>query len=179
MQKEEDIIIDGMLRLKANLRRERKQKLFVLALGLGLTLGIAYTASYFEDGFALSFFVLFALVGLLGSLRFARDIWREWKPEQHPVFLRLHKESKHIVWVYSREPMRPLININFWPEQGLFLAFDSGETIDLRLRPQDLKPVYRALQLMLPHASFGYSSEKAQWYAANPLLLHKDEEERS
>ena len=132
-----DLLIEGMLRFKSALRRERRQKLLVLAIALGLTLGLAYMAGRMPDAAKGAFFAIPALLGLLASLWLVRDLRQHWQPEQHPIYRLLHQQGGRVVWVYTRRPLKPLLNPNFWPEIALFIGLDQGELLDLRLKPED------------------------------------------
>ncbi len=171
-----DELIDGMLALKKVLRRERRQKLLVLNLSLVGAVLCAYAAWVQDRGRSL--LIILAMVILLAALRFLRDILREWKPENSPILQRLHQTPKSIVWVYTVETQLMPLGINLQREQTLCLRLLQGDELQLRASPKEVAVIKNALKIQLPHASFGYSPEREQWYMANPALLYKNEGER-
>ena len=65
----------------------------------------------------------------------------------------------------------------YWSENGLlFFKLANGEEITVHLKAKHLKLVSKTLGRLLPHTTFGYSSERDQWYQLDPQLLIKDQD---
>jgi hypothetical protein len=58
----------------------------------------------------------------------------------------------------------------------LYFKLSNGDEITVSLRPQKLKVISKFLNRLLPHASFGYSHDRAQWYHVHPDMLRKETE---
>ena len=99
------------------------------------------------------------------------------KTEQHPLVQLLTHRPKQVVWVYSVVTQRLPFGFQFSQTGILYFKLLDGDEISVELPVQQLKLVSKTLNRLLPHATFGYSDDKAQWYRANPELLIRNKEE--
>jgi hypothetical protein len=53
-----------------------------------------------------------------------------------------------------------------------------GDDISVSLSTDDLKAISKYLNDLLPHATFGYTKDREQWFMASPLMLLREEGER-
>lgn len=149
MSSEQDEIINGMLALQAALYRERWAKLAVLAMALGIALGLVVLARRFPmDGFA--FFAALAMVVSLGALWLLRNMVQEWQPKRCPIFVQLHQQPQAIVWVYVLAVQRLPFGLPLPMQENLVLGLDNGEYLQVRVKPLEGKEILRALQHLLP-----------------------------
>ncbi|MBV6653640.1 MAG: hypothetical protein KI786_07790, partial [Mameliella sp.] len=59
----------------------------------------------------------------------------------------------------------------------LYLKLRDGDDVSVSLSADDLKVVSRYLNRLLPHATFGYTKDREQWFMASPLMLLREEED--
>ena len=99
------------------------------------------------------------------------------KIEQHRLVQLLKNQPQEIVWIYSVVTQRMPFGFHFSQTGILYFKLRDGDEISLELPAQQLKLVSKTLNRLLPHATFGYSEDRAQWFRANPeLLLRKNKE---
>lgn len=157
--------------IEKTLRRERLQKLIV---GISsFVFGIILTSSFpFKpnEWFLGILTVVFLVVGMLVIIRLIQD----WKLEKMELMRLLKYESSEIVWVYHLETSRLPFGIQFRYDCTMYFKLMNRDFIQINLPKAKIKMVSEILNRVLPHATFGYSIDNAQWYAANPALLLKD-----
>ncbi|HMQ49364.1 MAG TPA: hypothetical protein PKA00_16755 [Saprospiraceae bacterium] len=148
--------------LAAALRREKRMEL-VLYLALALT-GIHLCIFFWPSNFYLC---------LVGSLVFAGGLYAliRLKQQDHELLHLLDQEPEKIVWVYSVVTHRQPFGIQLFQSGTLYFKLMDGNEISVVLPPSKLKLVSRFLNRLLPHASFGYSPERAALYKRDPALL--------
>jgi hypothetical protein len=123
-----------------------------------------------------------AIIGLFGLLiaalgcRFLFQSLKGYKSGEHRL-IRLFKESpRSIVWVYSVVTERMPFGLQIARAGTMYFKLIDGDEISVSLPAKELKVVADHLQPLLPHASFGYSRDREQWYLADPQLLILDPE---
>lgn len=164
-------LLDGMLVVQKLLRRERWTKLYVAAMALaasGALAGVAYRAS--DKPLAVLCAVL-SLVLIVVSVRLIRDIAQAWNPRQDALLQILHQSPQLIVWVYRIHTHLAPFGIYAFQRVDLVLRLTNGSMLHLRGSIREIDCVEQMLRVQLPHATFGYSAEREQWYTANPMLL--------
>lgn len=158
-------------RLRRVLRRNRRQRL----LG-GTALGLAALAGFLawppaEGGTPHSLALLLAGAALW-ALGFAGlELLRGG--DEDAWIGRLHREAERFVWVhyYKVESMPYGIRVGAWTT--LYLCRDDREKVGLRCTERECRALMDDLRAVLPHATFGYSPTKAQWFEADPNLLRR------
>jgi hypothetical protein len=172
----DDALIDGILTLKKVLRRERIKKLLVANIAIASGLALSWGA-YIANEHTVTLFVILSMIVWVVALRFSYSIWKEWKIDRSPLLVLLHQSPQMFVWIYTiRVEVMPF-GIQFWNEDTLVFRLTNKMEFQLRAKNSEIEKIRAALVLLLPHASFGYSKEKEQWYMANPLLLMNNGEE--
>lgn len=156
---------------KALIREGRLQLLAASALSLaGSVLAFAFMDRH-RLFTALSWFCC-----LLG-IYFVYRILLVNKTVQHPLVQLLTNYPEQVVWVYSVVTQRLPFGFQFSQTGILYFKLLDGDEISVELPVQQLKLVSKTLNRLLPHATFGYSDDKAQWYRANPELLIRNKKE--
>ena len=84
---------------------------------------------------------------------------------------KLLKNKEDIVWVYSILTQRMPFGLQINRQAILYFKLIDSNEITLTVPEKDLSDISLFLNQHLPHASFGYTQERAQWYMANPALL--------
>ena len=141
----------------------------LLAFGIGiwsLSKGIAASAW---------FMYLLGGVGIGLGIKLIYDTVKVWQPRQMQLLQLLFNEPKSIVWVYSVLTVRLPFGIQWTRKGTMYFKLAEKDEITIRLYEKDIKKVSTYLNDLLPHATFGYSQEREQWYMANPLLLIRDD----
>lgn len=123
------------------------------------------------------FMTIVCLVAVFTSIRLFANVIRYWKVNRMPLMFLLNNKPTAIVWVYSVVTVRLPFGVQ-WARKGtMYFKLEDGDDITIRLLENDIPRVAKYLNKRLPHATFGYSDERAQWYMANPLLLIRDDYE--
>ena len=157
--------------IEKSLRRERLQKLIV---GISSLISGIILASRFpfkpNEWFLGILTVVFLVVGILIIVR----LIRHWELEQMELVRLLKYEPKEIVWVYHLETNRLPFGIQFRYDCTMYFKLMNRDFIQIKLPKAKIKMISEKLNAALPHATFGYSVDNAQWFAANPELLLKN-----
>jgi len=154
------------------LRRNRNQR-----VGAGLVAGIAGLVGFLamplaEDQLPHSAALLSAGMALWG-LGFAGLEILRCRSGKEDLMQVLDHRPNSIVWVYyyKVESMPYGIKIGHWTT--LYCMLEDRDKMALRCTEKECQMLMDALRERLPHATFGYSDAKSQWYAADPNLLRR------
>lgn len=152
--------------IKKELRLKRIFSLLLCLLGL-LFMMLFASKSWLLSGLGVLAFVS----GGLLTFNFLKQ-----NAEDNPLINLLRDRPEDIVWVYSVVTQR--MPFGFRLIENAVFYFKLIDRTDLTLGvPQNQIPTISAyLNKKLPHATFGYSDDRAQWYLAAPemLIRHKD-----
>ncbi len=154
--------------LRRCLRRESLLKLTASAALLAAGLGML--VFFFDQN------IILTVLGLILSVTALRLFLRElsnWRIESHRLMVLLADHPGQIVWVYSVVTERLPFGFRFARNGILYFKLADGDEITVNLPASELRLVSRHLNRLLPHASFGYTRDRAQWYLASPELLRK------
>jgi hypothetical protein len=169
-----DNVIEGMLLLKKALYKERLQKIILFLLLIFFALSMAILTVIKQNQTIIQLTAVSSLITFLISVLFLRDILRQWNLNKNEILQLIHIAPQNIVWVYD-------VKVNLMPfgiivnsYTTLFFRLLNGNFRQIRVSEKCIEKIYIALEIQLPHASFGYSQEKEQWYMANPALLYRD-----
>lgn len=154
-----------------SLRRERNQKLIAGVAALALGIGLASRFPFKPHEWFLGILMLALLV--VGILIIVKLI-RNWELDQMELIRLLKYEPMEIVWVYSIQTSRLPFGIQLQEECTMYFKLMNRDFIEIKLPKSKIKMVSEVLNVVLPHATFGYSVDNAQWYVANPALLLKN-----
>lgn len=156
--------------LQRCLRREHKLKL-AAAAGL-LLMGLSFVSLFFQGYIILT---VFGLICTVLGLRFMAKLLRVQHTEEHRLFRLLQHQPKQIVWVYSVVTEHLPFGFQINRHGTLYFKLADGDDISVSMPADALKRVSKFLNPVLPHASFGYTRDREQWYIASPLMLMQDE----
>lgn len=158
----------AMQKLHFALKKELWTK--CLLSGLALLCGALMLYFAFEKHIIWS---IFGLILTVMGLALARAFPYLWRSDQLPLWNILRYSPERIVWVYSVVTER--MPYGFQMERNGLLYFKDldGEEWSVSLSADDLKLVSRTLNRVLPHATFGYSNEKASLYNQDPKKLFR------
>jgi hypothetical protein len=99
-----------------------------------------------------------------------------WPPFRNPLVAEaLFKEPELVVWVYHEVMQTMPFGITVLQRITVCLARTDRTTLVLRVDPDEFDLLWKELHELLPHATFGYSKEKAFMYKTEPRLLLKSE----
>lgn len=160
--------------LKKALKKEwRQQVLASFALGLaGLSLLYFFYPQYW---------ILSGLGFLLSPIGFGLCLHkiRQGEGRHNQLMELLESKPEQIVWVYTVVTQRMPFGFALSNNGLLYFKLLDGDEICLSLPVTQLKLVSKTLNRLLPHATFGYDDNKAQWYLADPAMLIRDQNEES
>ena len=88
------------------------------------------------------------------------------RPRQHPLHLLLRRHPETIVWIYTVQTQRMPFGIELFSGGTIYFHLANGEDLSMGLPADKLKLVSHTLSRLLPHATFGYSPEKAREFKA-------------
>jgi hypothetical protein len=140
---------------------------------LGMSAGIIILFFAFEKHiiwrvFALMFWVL--------GLALAQNIPYLWKFDQTPLWSTMKYTPQRIVWVYTVVTQRMPFGFEIVQSGLIYFKLENGEDYSVSVAAKDLKLISRTLNRLLPHATFGYSQEKANIYDIDPKQLIRKKE---
>lgn len=84
------------------------------------------------------------------------------RPQAHPLQALLHRQPEAIVWIYTVRTQRMPFGIELFSGGTMYFHLADGEDLSIGLPEDKLKLVSHTLSRLLPHATFGYSPEKAR-----------------
>lgn len=169
--KQLDQTIDGMLLLEKAIRRERMWQ-FVTALSL-LLLGVALMFGFYNSSYIL-LVVGIICIGIGARFTFLLSTYKS--VEQTKLFQLLRREPDKIVWVYSVVTERLPFGFNVSKNGIMYFKLINKDEISVSIPSKHLKTISEALNHLLPHATFGYTQDREQWYIAAPELLLRYED---
>jgi hypothetical protein len=161
----------AMSLLKKALLRESRQQL--IALFLMLSGSIAIIVFSFEKSAILP---AIGLIGLIISIQFLYRTVRTLYPNENKIIQILFTKPQSIVWIYSVKTERLPFGFQLSTATTLYFKFVDGDQLSVSVPGKDLKVISRFLNKLLPHATFGYSPDRAQWYHISPDMLRKETE---
>ena len=165
----------AILLLHEAVRREQRLQLLA-CMGL-LCLGLTFCYVFFTYSIFLTILGLFFTV--LG-IKFTYESLQRRRPEDHPLMQLLRYQPHRIVWVYAMVVERMPFGFRLSQSGALYFKLIDGDELSISLPKRHLKLVSRTLNRLLPHASFGYTKDREQWFLASPeLLLRHNEDDRS
>ena len=99
-----------------------------------------------------------------------------WPPFRNPLVAEaLFQKPEQVVWVYHEVMQTMPFGIAVLQKITVCLARTDRTTLVLRVEPEDFDHLWKELQKMLSHATFGYSKDKAYMYKTEPRLLLRSE----
>lgn len=167
MLSREDLLQHPSIRLlRRAIRRERR--LEVASSLLLLAFGLVFTYFSFGGHIILS---LFGLICAVLGIRFTFALLREQRPEGSRLMYLLEHNPRHIVWVYSVLTERLPFGLQFGSSCTMYFKLIDGDDVSVGLSAKNQRRVSRVLNRLLPHATFGYTRDREQWFMADPAML--------
>ncbi len=157
--------------IAASIKREHRMQTFFALLGLVVSIGMLY--AFYDKN---TFLFIIGIAMILGALVLLRTVWRYSSIEAHPIMRQLQDRPKEVIWVYAMVIERMPFGIHLNRSSTMFFKKTDGTEICFSIPYKKLKSLHQSLEKQLPHATFGYSIEKAQWYTANPWMLYRGED---
>ncbi|MCO6479804.1 MAG: hypothetical protein J5I94_24415 [Phaeodactylibacter sp.] len=158
--------------LRKAIRREWRLKLAASLLLLAFGLGFAYFS--FGAHLILS---AFGMICTLLGLRFVFHLIRENRAGSPRLMYLLEHNPRHIVWVYSVVTERLPFGLQLGSSCTMYFKLLDGDDISVGLSARNQQRVSLTLNHLLPHATFGYTRDREQWYMADPAMLLRHGEE--
>ncbi len=161
----------AFLVLQEAIRKElRLKRIFTLGLCL---VGAVCLYFFWKKTLLLSIVAAIAfLAGGILSYKFFRE-----NAENTPLIHLLRHEPEKIVWVYSVVTQRMPFGLRFMENGVFYFKLITGDDVTLGVPQSEIPSISAYLNTLLPHATFGYSEDRAQWYRAAPEMLLRYEEE--
>jgi len=138
--------------------------LFLTALGL---LGLLWT-------WGQVILVAVSLILLMIGIYVLSLAVKGWEVEEQELMQTLLHHPQQIVWVYSVVTQRIPFGFEISNSGVLFFKLIDGNEFSVELPHQDLTAISKSLNQVLPHATFGFTKDREQWYLASPELLRKE-----
>jgi hypothetical protein len=160
--------------IKRALVNDRNTKMMVAIFAIGFGVWLLY---YNWQANKAWFLGIAALTALVTGFRLWINVLQYWKVNQMPLLFLLNNQPIKIVWVYSVLTVFLPFGVQ-WARRGtMYFKLENGDELTIRLLEADIPKVAKYLNTKLPHATFGYTQEREQWYMASPLLLIRDDYE--
>ncbi len=155
------------------IRKALKREIFLqyLASAALLVFGMLLTLFTFQVN---AVFVLIGIVLMVLGIKLANDAIQNRDVDNSRLMQLLLKSPRQIVWVYSVVTLRMPYGLVFSRNATIHFKLVDGNELKLSMPQQDSKEVLKMLNFYLPHATFGYSADREQWFIANPELLYKE-----
>ncbi|NRB62561.1 MAG: hypothetical protein HRU40_05950 [Saprospiraceae bacterium] len=120
--------------------------------------------------------VLLTILGLVAATIGTRQFFKtnqELRLSDHPILHTLKEEPHRIVWVYAIVTQRSPFGFAFMRQGTMFFKLSDGDALSVLMPSGKLKLVSRFLNRLLPHAAFGYSTDREQLFEVNPEQLRR------
>lgn len=115
-----------------------------------------------------------ALAGLtlfILGFKFLYETLAIWQPHRHPVWIQITKNPQQIVWVYSKDVQTSPYGLEVSGHAVMFFKLLDKNELSISVPRKQAQALSESLNSVLPHVTFGYTVERAQWYAADPSFL--------
>lgn len=156
------------------IKAEQKEYRLLLITGVILILlGFVFAGLFFRRSVVLS---LVGLGSLIGGVKLVYDKMPPYRQGRLPVTHLLQHNPRQIVWVYSMITQRMPFGFEINQSGIMYFKCLDGTTHSLALPSAELKSTGEQLNELLPHATFGYTEEREQWFLAHPGMLYKEKE---
>ena len=119
--------------------------------------------------------VVVGIVLTVLGIKFTRDALLNRNIEKTPLMQMLSKEPKKIVWIYSVMTQRMPFGLEFSNDVTIYFKLINGDDLTLNMSQSEADKTLKMLNFKLPHATFGYTQDREQWFMADPALLYREE----
>jgi len=163
--------MENLYLLEKILIRERNLKLLAATILLVGGLAFAVLMCFSETVKLCLICALAGLTLLILGFKFLYETLAVWHPYRHPVWLQITETPKQIVWVYSKDVQTSPYGLEVSGHTVMFFKLLDKNELSISVPRKQARALSESLNSMLPHATFGYTVERAQWYAADPSFL--------
>lgn len=112
------------------------------------------------------------LLALAGNCLY--EIRKEWKKGQPVIWQTLQEMPQQVVWVYSGANTISFLGLYEVTRTNLCIALDTGKLYTIRVPNHQVRVIIRTLHRIVPHASFGFSSDRQESFRRNPVSLRRN-----
>ena len=143
------------------------------------------------------FSMLLCLLGLVFILLFASKTWllsglgvcafvaggvltfglMRQSSHNNPLMNLLNDQAEDIVWVYVIVTQRMPFGLRFTENAVFYFKKIDRTDLTLGVPHMHIPVISRYLNQKLPHATFGYTRDREQWYMAAPEILIRHEDD--
>jgi hypothetical protein len=158
-----------MQRIKAAEKREKV--LILLGSTILLIIGLVLILMFYSRS------IILLLIGISITILGIKFIYKHLpmiNTGEMPFMTILLKEPQRVVWVYAIVTQRMPFGFQVNQTGTMYFKLIDGNEITLTFPASELKNISEMLNYHLPHATFGYTKEREQWYLAHPALLMKE-----
>jgi hypothetical protein len=117
---------------------------------------------------------VFGLGAVIIWLRIVFSVLNRRRVIDSPLIQTLMRHPGQIVWVYAVVTNRMPFGFQVAQNGLMYFKLINGDAFTLSAPIQELKVISRFLNRLLPHATFGFTKDREQWYMAAPELLLKE-----
>ena len=156
------------------LHRERNLKLLATALmlsGGGAFIVLMYRTNTVRLGLVCA---LAAMTLMVLGFKFLYDTIVVWQPQQHPVWRQVTQNPQDIVWIYTKVVATSPYGLELTGHAVMYFKLIDRSELSISVPRKHAHTLSESLNTRLPHSTFGYSIERAQWYVADPYLLVRE-----
>ncbi len=119
--------------------------------------------------------VIVGIVLTVLGIKYTRDALLNRNVDKTLLLQLLTNAPKKIVWVYSIVTQRMPFGLEFSKNATIYFKLIDGDEITLSMTEKETENVLKMLNLKLPHATFGFTKDREQWFMADPAMLYKEE----
>lgn len=152
--------------LEKELRKEQIQKW--IAAACMFCIGLLIVFFCFQNN------TVFTILGMVLSVLGMRYIYLYFPSRRSPEFQLIQLVKSHpeqIVWVYAIVIEHAPFGLQFSRKATLYFKLMNRKEWSVSVSSKDVENISKALNTVLPHATFGYTRDREQWYMADPALL--------
>lgn len=152
--------------LEKELRKEQIQKW--VATTFMLCIGLLIVFFCFQSSTA--FTMLGMVLSVLG-MRYTYLYFPSRRSAEFQLIQLIKYNPKQIVWVYAIVIEHAPFGLQFSRKATLYFKLLNRKEWSVSVSSKDVESISKALNAVLPHATFGYTRDREQWYMADPALL--------
>ena len=90
------------------------------------------------------------------------------------IAAKLLQHTKQVVWIYSTAVEHAPFGIHLYRRGTMYFKMADGMELSVRLPHRQLRTISKFLHRLLPHATFGYSTDRDYSFRLSPENLRRD-----
>ncbi len=119
--------------------------------------------------------VFVGIVLTILGIKLTRDAFLNQNVEKTALMQLLLYDPQKIVWIYSIVTQRMPFGLEFSKDAIIYFKLINGDEITITMSESETNNTLEMLRIKLPHVTFGYTSDREQWFMADPAMLYKEE----